>query len=112
AAHGRTGLGSGRGSCGVLLDLGRRAQPSWESEGKKAARKARAAAPGSAAPNTAPTTAIRSAPAATRDGALSAVIPPIATRGTPRPSASRSSATVARRVVALVAVGKNAPKAT
>src|SRR5690606_6022395 len=76
-----------------------------------ASRSALAAAAGSGASNTPPMTASRSAPAATSAGALSAVMPPIATSGLPSARASCSSVGVARRVVFLLELGKNAPNA-
>lgn len=51
-------------------------------------------------------TARKSAPAATRPGALSGVMPPIATRGSSRPALSRSRPGWARRASGLVPEGK------
>src|SRR5438445_368028 len=70
-----------------------------------------AAAATSSAPNTPDTTARKSAPASISGGALSGVMPPIATSGRPSGLASRSSSSVARRAFGLVGDGKNAPNA-
>src|SRR5690606_20380124 len=77
----------------------------------KQARYARAAAIGSGASNTPLITATRSAPAATNCRALSGVMPPIATRGSPKRADSVSRCRPARRAPGLVGEGKNAPKA-
>ena len=59
-----------------------------------------------------PISQLVSRPASTRLRALSGVMPPIATRGTPNDADWASNSTPAWRVPVLLRVGKKAPKAT
>src|SRR5690606_33341988 len=105
AGHQRLGAGEQ-----VVRAFGVHGVPSSEVLSWKRERQARAAATGSGASNPPLITATRSAPASTSGRALSAVMPPIATRGRPRPALSRSSPGDARRAPGLVGEGKKAPK--
>src|SRR5690606_1111386 len=89
----------------------RAADQRFQAASSKHSRYARAAATGSGASNTPLITATRSAPAATSRRALSGVMPPIATRGSPKRADSASSRGSARRAPGLVGEGKNAPNA-
>src|SRR5690606_16807183 len=83
----------------------------WSVQRLNWAWMARAAATGSGASNTPPITATRSAPASIASRAFSAVMPPMATSGSPCTRAACRCSGVARRAPGLVPEANSAPKA-